>query len=147
MALGTRTKFRHEILIRSRISVMQKFRKDILESSPIVSETPPWFCCGCIITLGPFQEWFFHHNSSLMDISFCSHPSYSKVIAMKFCSNMTPYNGVTLEIIFDYDVKIIKWNGPLNRWHRISLPMLFKVALKKMELLLQCLWSNLEGYG
>ena len=44
MALGTRTKFRLEILIRSTISVMQKFRKNILESSPIVSETPPRHC-------------------------------------------------------------------------------------------------------
>ena len=38
MALGTRTKFRLEIPIRSTIYVMQKFRKYILESSLIVSE-------------------------------------------------------------------------------------------------------------
>ena len=54
-----------------------------------------------------FYEQFFHRNSNLMDDSFCSHPSCSKMVAMKFCtwhdslpcakfcSNMIPYNGVT----------------------------------------------------
>ena len=40
--LGTRTKFPLEILIRSKISVMYKFRENILESSQNVSETHTW---------------------------------------------------------------------------------------------------------
>ena len=42
MALGTRTKFQLEILIRSMILVIYKFLENILESSRNVSETPPW---------------------------------------------------------------------------------------------------------
>ena len=45
MALGTRTKFRLEILIRSTISAIHKFRENILESSRIVSETTPRPAC------------------------------------------------------------------------------------------------------
>ena len=41
MALGTRTKFQLEILIRSTISAIHKFRENILESSRNVSETTP----------------------------------------------------------------------------------------------------------
>ena len=40
MALGTRTKFQIEILIRSTISAIHKFRENILESSRNVSEKP-----------------------------------------------------------------------------------------------------------
>ena len=39
MALGTHTKFQLEILIRSTISAIHKFRENILESSRNVSET------------------------------------------------------------------------------------------------------------
>ena len=71
---------------------------------------------------GLFHEWFFHHNSNSMEISFCFHWSCSAVIAMKFCtwlnscavmtcakvcSDMLPCNGVTLKPIF----------------HRISITM------------------------
>ena len=42
MALGTRTKFQLEILIRNTISAIHKFRENILESSRNVSETTPW---------------------------------------------------------------------------------------------------------
>ena len=42
MALGTCTKFQLEILIRSTISAIYKFRENILENSQNVSETPPW---------------------------------------------------------------------------------------------------------
>ena len=42
MALGTRTKFQLEILIRSTISAIHKFRENILESSRNFSQTPPW---------------------------------------------------------------------------------------------------------
>ena len=34
----------------------------------------------------PFHEWFSHRNSNLMEISFCSDPSYSIVLTMKFCT-------------------------------------------------------------
>ena len=40
-ALGTCTKFQLEILIRSTISAIHKFRGNILESSWNISETPP----------------------------------------------------------------------------------------------------------
>ena len=40
-ALGTRTKFQLEILIRTMIPAIHKFRENILESSRNVSETPP----------------------------------------------------------------------------------------------------------
>ena len=46
MALGTRAKFQLEILIRSTIPAIHKFRENILESSRNVSETTPrhqWF--------------------------------------------------------------------------------------------------------
>ena len=45
MALGTRTKFQLDILIRSTISAIHKFREIIFGSSRNVSETPPW--CNC----------------------------------------------------------------------------------------------------
>ena len=41
MALGTRTKFQREMLIRKRISAIHKFRENILESSQNVSEPLP----------------------------------------------------------------------------------------------------------
>ena len=41
LALGTRTKFQLEILIRNAIYATHKFRENILESSRNVSETPP----------------------------------------------------------------------------------------------------------
>ena len=41
IALGSRTKFQLEILIKSTISVIHKFRENILESSRNLSETTP----------------------------------------------------------------------------------------------------------
>ena len=64
---------------------------------------------------GPFHKSFFHHNSNLSEILLCFHPSYSRVIALKFgilhdscaatgcakfCSVMVQYNGFTLNPIF-----------------------------------------------
>ena len=37
-------------------------------------------------TRGPFHKWFFHYDSNSMAILFCSHPSCSEVIALKFCT-------------------------------------------------------------
>ena len=64
----------------------------------------------------PFHERVFHRNSVWMEISFYSHPSCNTVIVMKFCtchascdvvtcakacSDMFPYNGVTLNLPSD----------------------------------------------
>ena len=38
----------------------------------------------CKLLRGPFHERFFHRKSKSMEISFCSHPSCSVVIALKF---------------------------------------------------------------
>ena len=38
----------------------------------------------CILSKGSFQALCFHHNSDLIEMSFCSHPSYSEVIIMTF---------------------------------------------------------------
>ena len=81
---------------------------------------------------GPFHDFqrFFHRNSNSVEISFCSHPSYNQVIAMKFytwhdscavvacakfCSDIVPYSGVTLRLILsnlNYDGKIVYELGP-----------------------------------
>ena len=47
MALGTRTKFRPEILVRSTISAVHKFPENILESLRNVSETTSRDCKCC----------------------------------------------------------------------------------------------------
>ena len=50
--------------------------------------SPYTFRCALIslnitnIMLGPFYERLFHHNLNSMEISFCSHSSCSKVIAI-----------------------------------------------------------------
>ena len=68
---------------------------------------------------GPFQEWFFHHNSNSMEISFCSHPSYVEVIAIKFCKFTTVvllrYDilqwSYTISMDFNYNEKIVPEMG------------------------------------
>ena len=71
---------------------------------------------------GPFHERLFHRNSNSMDISFCSDPLYIWGVAMKLytwhdmsavvacakvCSDMMPYNGVTLN---QFSVKFeLRW--------------------------------------
>ena len=47
MALGSHTNFQLQIIIRSTISAIHKFRENILESSQNVSETTPWFYWDC----------------------------------------------------------------------------------------------------
>ena len=76
------------------------------------------FCCGSC----PFHLQFFHHNSNVMEISFCSHPNTNKDITTifgtwhdswavvacgKFCCNMVISNWITA-----------KWN-----FHRIWIVM------------------------
>ena len=48
-SLGTRTKFQCEILIRSIISAIHKFREDVLESSLNVIETIPWLAVSAVV--------------------------------------------------------------------------------------------------
>ena len=62
---------------------------------------------------GAFHEAFFHRNSNSRQTSFCSHLRYTTLVAIKFCtwhdscavvacakcSDMIPYNGVTLKQI------------------------------------------------
>ena len=95
-------------------------------------------CClmapSYLLNWDPFHEWFFHHNSNLMEILFCSHPSCNEVIAMKFCtghdscavvgcakfcSDMMSYNGVTLKPIFHpiwitMEKSFVKWFSYLD---------------------------------
>ena len=80
-------------------------------------ELRPMFAyCNCtesdLEPISTLHQQFFHRNSHSMEISFCSHPKCSEVIAMKCCtwhdscavvprakfrSNMTPCHGVTLK--------------------------------------------------
>ena len=50
MALGTRTKFQLEILIRSTISAIHKFPEIILKSSRNVGETTPPASTAVVLT-------------------------------------------------------------------------------------------------
>ena len=77
---------------------------------------------------GQFYQQIFHHNSNSMKNSF-SYPSCRDVIAMKFCtwhdscavmpcakfcSDITPCDGVTLKPIeFELRWKSHPWNWPL----------------------------------
>ena len=78
-----------------------------------------------------FHEQFFHCNSNLLEISFCSHSSCSEVIAMKFCTWLDNCAAVacakfcgswysTMElhekqfsIEFELLWENLSWNGPL----------------------------------
>ena len=55
MALGTRTNFQLEILSKSSISAIYKFRENVLESSWNVSETLPWL----LALPGHQQPWYW----------------------------------------------------------------------------------------
>ena len=82
MGLGTRTKFQLEILIRSTISAIQKFREIILESSRNVSETTPWPPTGCVA--GCVIGWSKNRSGSshAMDFSSMSPMGISIVLQM-----------------------------------------------------------------
>ena len=66
MALGTRTKFQLEILIRSMISAIHKFQENILESSRNVSETTPCVLNHCWSMLPELieAEWCIYASVS-----------------------------------------------------------------------------------
>ena len=70
-----------------------KLKKDIIKSA---LSDEPWDLLksdvfekksykGTTLVEGPISWTIFHRNSNLMEILFCCHPSYNKVIAMKFC--------------------------------------------------------------
>ena len=76
---------------------------------------------------GPISRTIFYGNSNLLKISFCSHPSCSEVIAVKFCTwhNQTAvlflhvqncvvlwYPAMEFHLI-QFSIGIISsWNGP-----------------------------------
>ena len=74
-----------------------------------------WWALGCLSwvpCLRPIHEKFCHHDSNSMGISFCSHPSCGKVMAMKIytwhdsCAVMS-----CAKFCSEYDGKksIVKW--------------------------------------
>ena len=94
-----------------------------LQGIPVMWLGLSWDCHVALRFWGSFHERFFHHNSNLMEISFCSHPCCSEGIAMKFftwmtcakfCSDIMPYNGVILKLIFHQilitmEKSFVKW--------------------------------------
>ena len=85
------------------------------------------FQCPC---LGPIWWTIFHCNSNSMLKSFCSSSSCGEVIAMnscirhgrcvvvvctKFCSDVKPYNRVTLNL-FWIMMENRLWNGLFVKW-------------------------------
>ena len=91
MALGTHKKFQLEIIIRSTISAIHKFRKNILESSRNVSETTPW-CCRLEqihLLLKPRQSFFVHnqvswHINILCTLWLSCYDNSNKAIEIEF---------------------------------------------------------------
>ena len=61
-------------------------RQSPVESAWLLMMDWDLISAGTDISRGPFHERFFHGNSNSMEISFCSHPSCSTVIAVKFCT-------------------------------------------------------------
>ena len=61
IALGTRTKFQLEILIRSTISAIHKFRDNFLESSRNFSETTPRMVNWLVMDLDICMLWMRMH--------------------------------------------------------------------------------------
>ena len=96
-----------------------------------MAESCTWHCWTPVMDQRPISPMIFHRNSNFMEISFCSHPSCSEMIAMefctwqdscavmacaKFCSDVIPYNRVTLKQIF-YRIWITIWkNGSWNEY-------------------------------
>ena len=117
---------------------------------------------------GLFYEWFFHHNLNSMEISFWSYPSFSKVIAMKFCighdrwidmtcaklcSDVMPCNGVIPKPIFHriwLTMKKVREMGPIS-WVYVNCDMnqypgvvdqkiIIKLLIKKFAMLCSFHW-------
>ena len=85
----------------------------------------------------PISRTIFRHNPQLMEIVLCSRPSYSDIIAIKFCtwpnscvvvacakccSGMVPYNGVTVIPIFHriwstMEKSFLKWAPGFHHFH------------------------------
>ena len=91
------------------------YKRLVMRKAYFHIKTSPCWARLQMATRGPFRERFFHCNSNSTEIGFCSYPSSSEVITMKFCtshdncdveacvkycSDMTPNNAVTLKPIF-----------------------------------------------
>ena len=111
---------------------------------------------------GPFHERFFHHSSNSVEISFSSYPSYSEMIAMKFCtwhnscavmasttfhSITIPYDGLTLIVIFyriwsQIGKLLVKW-APAQHFYPIYCITSFamQIPLSKWLPALMQIWG------
>ena len=97
-ALGTHTKFQLEILIRSAISAIHKFRENMLESSRNVSETTPRTLRQPNLrkVRRPTVPWKGRNESPLIDIHSSIKAIHQSVIDIMDIhnSNMDVYNPV-----------------------------------------------------
>ena len=107
------------------------------------------------ISWGLFHWWFFHRNSFAMEISFCSFPNCSEVMAMKFCtwhdscavvtcakfcSNMIAQSRVTLkpvshQIWITMEKPLVKWApgfvwSPYQGWFYVCTQPMRDVVTK-----------------
>ena len=69
------------------------------------------FWLGFIRCWGPFREWFFHHDSNSMEVSYCSHPSSCQVITMNFC---VWHDSCVVMACAKFDCNCTKTNFPSN---------------------------------
>ena len=103
MALGTHTKFQLEILIRSTISAIHKFRENILESSRNISETTPWWHQAITwtdIDFSPVRTIDIHLRAVSQEIIiniYNYHEFYLLIIFLKFPSNLPGANELNME--------------------------------------------------
>ena len=70
---------------------------------------------------GPFDLQFFHHNSNVMAISFCSHPNTNKLIATIF-GTWHDSRAVVACANFYYDMITSKWIAAGLPTSKILLP-------------------------
>ena len=79
-----------------------------------------WFA-QCL-TWYPFHWQFFHHNSIVVEISFCSHPNSNEVITTKFC---TCHDSCAVMACakFCCDMYNSKWITAKRNFHQIWIVM------------------------
>ena len=101
MALGTRTKFHLQILIRTTISAIHKFQENILESSRNVSETPPgllkihWLTGVSVPIFTPLQKIIIHRSCPAIDLRWNMNLSLLLVLwSFSRASNLISGQGV-----------------------------------------------------
>ena len=76
----------------------------------------------CHVFLGTISLTIFHHNSNVMEISFCSYPTTNKVIATKFG---TWHDGWAVMACAKFCCDMITSNWIRAKWnfHRIWIVM------------------------